>query len=276
MFWRERICWCWLPAPLAMTFWRRRCRATACRGLPAATGALLQEGTRAQPANRPCGLPSGPRLSPPGHSVAATRRSQRTSADARPALGARRHDQHREDQDYSATVVKRERIGNKLGDYQYMFVKVRHKPFSVYMYFLAPAASKGQEVIYVPGANNNKMWAHAVGIRDTMFGTVSLEPDGLMAMRASVPADRDGHPQPHAAADRGRRAGHQVRRVRSEVLQGGEDQQSRLHLRPGHASRCRGAISFSTCARIFVDDELNVPVRYEAYEWPKTAAARRS
>ena len=80
-------------------------------------------------------------------------------------------------------VVKRERIGGKLGDYEYMFVKMRHKPFSVYMYFLGPAAIKGQEVIYVDGPNNGKMWAHGVGMQETMFGTVSLEPDGVMAMR---------------------------------------------------------------------------------------------
>ena len=52
-------------------------------------------------------------------------------------------------QDYSATLAKRERIGGKLLDYEYMFVKVRHNPFSVYMYFLAPADLKGQEVIYI-------------------------------------------------------------------------------------------------------------------------------
>ena len=41
-------------------------------------------------------------------------------------------------QDYSATLAKRERIGGKLLDYEYMFLKLRQKPFSVYMYFLAP------------------------------------------------------------------------------------------------------------------------------------------
>ena len=59
-------------------------------------------------------------------------------------------------QDYSATLVKRERIGGKFGDYEYMFVKLRHKPFSVYMYFLGPPSEKGQEVIYVEGANRRQ------------------------------------------------------------------------------------------------------------------------
>ena len=38
-------------------------------------------------------------------------------------------------------------------------------------------------MIYVAGANQGKMWAHGVGIQETMFGTVSLEPDGVVAMQ---------------------------------------------------------------------------------------------
>ena len=61
-------------------------------------------------------------------------------------------------EDYSATLVKRERINGVLHDYQYMQTKVRHEqknargevtaPFSVYLNFLAPEDIKGREVIY--------------------------------------------------------------------------------------------------------------------------------
>src|SRR5687767_7943582 len=40
----------------------------------------------------------------------------------------------REYKDYTCTLVKRERVDGKLTDYEYMFTKVRHEPFSVYMY----------------------------------------------------------------------------------------------------------------------------------------------
>src|SRR5208337_3445726 len=53
--------------------------------------------------------------------------------------------------DYSATLVKRERVDGKVGARQSLFIKVRHTPFSVYTRGLAPAAIKGQEVIYVAG-----------------------------------------------------------------------------------------------------------------------------
>ena len=109
-------------------------------------------------------------------------------------------------QDYSATLAKRERIGGKLLDYEYMFVKLRQKPFSVYMYFLGPADLKGQEVIYVEGQNNGNMWAHGVGIQNTMFGTVSLQarrPD--RHEEPALSADRARHSQPDPPAGRGRR-----------------------------------------------------------------------
>ena len=78
-------------------------------------------------------------------------------------------------------MIKRERIGNTLGEDQYIAIKVRHKPFSVYMNFLAPSALKGQECMFIEGANNGKMWAHGTGMK-AAFGTVSLKPDGDMAM----------------------------------------------------------------------------------------------
>ena len=47
--------------------------------------------------------------------------------------------------DYSATLAKRERIRGKLGNYEYLFIKIRHTPLSVYACFLAPLRSKGRK-----------------------------------------------------------------------------------------------------------------------------------
>ena len=58
--------------------------------------------------------------------------------------------------DYSCTLVKRESVDGKLGEEQYIFCKIRHKPFSVYMLFLGPTAIKNQECIYVKGENKGK------------------------------------------------------------------------------------------------------------------------
>ena len=171
--------------------------------------------------------------------------------------------------DYSATVAKRERVDGKLNDYDHMFVKVRHKPFSVYMYFLAPAKIKGQEVIFVDGANNGNMWAHTVGLQDKMFGTVSIKPDGPIAMRG----------QRYPLTELG------ILNLTRRLVQVGEQdiKYGECEVKFFKAAKINNRVC--TCiqvvhpvprrnflfnlARIFVDDELNVPIRYESYEWPK-------
>ena len=172
-------------------------------------------------------------------------------------------------QDYSATLVKRERLGNKLGDYQYMFIKVRHRPFSVYMYFLAPSDVKGQEVIYIDGANKGNMWAHGTGIKQTMFGTVSLEPTGVVAMQGQrYPLTELGILNLTRRLVEVAEADTKYGECEVKFYKGAKINNrvctciQVMHPRP------RRNFLFHL-ARIFVDDELNVPVRYEAYEWPK-------
>jgi len=63
--------------------------------------------------------------------------------DARPALGLLGHRNIEKLQDYSATLAKRERIGGKLMDYEYMALKLRHKPFSVYIVLRRPSRRQG-------------------------------------------------------------------------------------------------------------------------------------
>jgi len=172
-------------------------------------------------------------------------------------------------QDYSARVAKRERIGGKVLDYEYMYLKLRQRPFSVYMYFLGPAELKGQEVIYVEGQNDGNMWAHGVGLKNTMFGTVSLKPDGPIAMRN----------QRYPVTELGI-----LNLTRRLVEVGQQDvKYGECDVKFYKGAKINGRVC--TCievvhpqprrnfrfqlARIFVDDELNLPIRYESYDWPE-------
>ena len=83
--------------------------------------------------------------------------------------------------DYSAVMVKRERVNGRLNDQEFMYIKIRHQPFSVYMYFLGPEKLRGQEAIYVEGQNNGNLLGHGVGIKK-IAGTVPLQPTGALAM----------------------------------------------------------------------------------------------
>jgi len=171
--------------------------------------------------------------------------------------------------DYSATMVKRERIDGELGEHQYMFCKVRHEPFSVYLSFLAPEDVKGQEVIYVAGQNEDNILAHAgSGVR-AMVGMVSLKPSSMLAMQGNR------YPITELGVENLTR---RLVEVAEHDKQFGECD---VNFYPG--AKVNGRVC--TCiqvshpvprrnfrfhlARVFIDDELKIPVRYEAYDWPQ-------
>jgi hypothetical protein len=176
-------------------------------------------------------------------------------------------------QDYSAVLVKREQVGGTVGNQEWMFIKVRHKPFSVYMCFLRPANLKGQEVIYIDGANDGKMWAHPTGLRQTLVGTVSLLPTSMLAMQG----------QKYPITELG------IRNLVQRLLEvGGNDTKSgecevqfsddaKINGRPCTCIQVihpvpRRNFMFHL-ARIYVDQQYNLPIRYEAYDWPKEQGA---
>ncbi|MFM8954017.1 MAG: DUF1571 domain-containing protein [Planctomycetaceae bacterium] len=176
--------------------------------------------------------------------------------------------------DYTCTVVKRERIDGKLGEHEYMFAKIRHEPFSVYLYFLAPEAVKGQEVIYVDGQNDGLMLAHAgSGVR-AMVGTVSLKPQSMLAMQGNR----------YAITEIGvENLARRLVEVAEHDKQFGECD---VNFFPN--AKVNGRIC--TCiqvthpvprrnfrfhlARVFIDDESTIPIRYEAYDWPQEAGGQ--
>jgi len=181
--------------------------------------------------------------------------------------------------DYTCTLVKRERINGELGEYEYMFTKIRNRkvvddkvvtPFSVYMYFLKPGTVKGREVMYVEGLNDGKMIAHEGGTAGKYLPTVWLRPNGLIAMRGQLYPITDvglenlvlklierGEREKKASGDDCEVTFHQNAKINGRtctLLQ-------IKHDKPGPN------VEFHM-AHIFIDDELQVPVRYAAYGFP--------
>jgi hypothetical protein len=175
--------------------------------------------------------------------------------------------------DYSATLVKRERLDGKLGEFQHMYVKVRHKPFSVYMYFISPAKVKGQEVLYVEGRDDGKMSAHATGVKDKLFGTVKIPPDGPIAMEGQrYPLTELGilnlTKRLVQVAEQDIKYGEcEVKFFKNAKIKQESGDRVCTCIQVKHPVPRRNFLFYE--ARIFVDDELNVPIRYESYDWPK-------
>jgi hypothetical protein len=174
--------------------------------------------------------------------------------------------------DYSATMVKRERINGKLNEKEFMFVKVRQEPFSAYTYFLGPEKMKGQEAIYVAGKNKGNLLAHGVGLKRAL-GMVSLDPNGLIAMAGQrYPITEIGvanlTKRLIEVAENDMKFGEcEVQFFKDAKING----RSCTCIKVTHPTP-RKEFKFNV-ATVFVDDELNVPVRYAAYEWPAVAGS---
>lgn len=180
--------------------------------------------------------------------------------------------------DYSAIVIKRERVNGNLGDHEFMFTKVRNRkrengiikvPFSVYMNFLKPASVKGREVLYVEGANGGNITAHEGGMKGRFLPTMNLDPHGMIAMQGQrypitdfgfenlvvkliEKGERD---RKHGECSVVFKTGAQVEKDRTCTV-----------LEVTHPVP-RPYFDFHV-AEIFIDDNLNIPVRYAAYSWP--------
>ncbi len=85
--------------------------------------------------------------------------------------------------DYTCTFFKQERLGAELSEGQIMELKMRHKPFSVYMKWLN--GEKGRELLYVDGEQDNKMIVHPGGWKARIVPSIKLEPDSSLAMSES-------------------------------------------------------------------------------------------
>mgnify|MGYP006117187657 FL=1 len=185
--------------------------------------------------------------------------------------------------DYTCTLVKRERINGTLGDYEYMYTKIRNQrvangkvasPLSAYMYFVKPAAVKGREVLYVAGQNNGKMCAHEGGTKGRLIPSVWLAPNGVIAMKGQrYPLSEIGIENlvvkliERGLRDRTRDEC-EVEFRRGAKINGREC----TIIQVTHPRR-RPYFDFHI-ARIFIDNQYNVPIRYAAYDWPKAANAK--
>lgn len=169
--------------------------------------------------------------------------------------------------DYSAILVKRERLGDKLSDGQCTFLKIRHKPLSVFLHFLAPERIKDEEAIYVEGQNDNKILGHTTGITGRLVGTLALDPNGLIPMQGQrYPITEIGIlNMTRRMAAFAEKNLHSFRGT-VQVLRGVKvNDRDCTRIRIVHPVEHPEVRSF--LVQIHIDNQLHVPIRYEAYAW---------
>ena len=169
--------------------------------------------------------------------------------------------------DYNAVMMKQERIDCQLAPKEVAFVKVRHQPFGVYMYFLGK--NKGRECIYnsKPDGTKGDLVARDCGFRGKL-GKFTLDPEGALAMKG----------QKYPIMQLGlRELTKELITVASNDVKFGE-----CNVTSGQGTMEKRAITWLkvvhptprpnfrfNIAEVFIDNELQIPVRYNAYTWPE-------
>ncbi len=184
--------------------------------------------------------------------------------------------------DYTAILIKRERIDGVLGVHEYMQVKIRNRkvkngrvvqPLSVYINFLKPSSVKGREVIYVEGQNDNNIVAHEGGLKGKFLPTVNLPPNGMLAMRGQrYPMTEIGVENLIVKLiERGQQA-RQFSDVQCEFRKNARVKDRVCTVLQVTQPTKQPNLEFYQ-ASVFIDDKLNLPIRYIAYDWPKAPNA---
>ncbi len=139
-------------------------------------------------------------------------------------------------------------------------------PFSVYLKFLKPKAVAGREVIWVEGANENKVIAHETGLLG--FKRFYLPPDGMLAMMGQrYPITNIGIQK--LIEELLIRGANDLKHGECEVkfYKGAKvDKYVCTLIEVVHPVQ-REHFTFYR-ARIYIDESLGVPVRYAAWSWP--------
>ena len=177
--------------------------------------------------------------------------------------------------DYSAILYKQERIDGELLDQEVAFVKVRHQPFGVYMFFLSKQ-NKGREVVYsdMPDGSIGKLNARDCGFKKRL-GVFSLDPTGRLAMGGQkYPITKLGV----------RELTKELISVASNDVKYGECDVRTAQTSIGPRNNKRPVTLIEVThpvprpktfrfhkAQVYIDNELRVPIRYVAKLWPEKA-----
>jgi len=180
--------------------------------------------------------------------------------------------------DYQCWFLRVERLGGKLEPVNVIRMKVRHKPFSVYMKWLKGGHGAGREVLYVDGKYNGKMIVHDEGIAGQFVKKLHMAPDDPLVKNKSR------HPITHAGIL------NLTRRLRDRwafELKRGEtqvwtdprykvDKRPCWYIKTRHPNdpklaKARGGVYMFYRMNVYFDKQHLLPVRLEGYDWPTPA-----
>jgi hypothetical protein len=179
--------------------------------------------------------------------------------------------------------VKRERVRGEVLPAEFMETKIRNRkvengkvvvPFAVHMRFIKPTSMRGREVLYVEGQHDNQVRVKEGGTRGRFLPSFLLSPTGKFALQDNrYPIYEVGienlvqrlieRSQADTAIDAcevSYRSGAKIDGRPCKFLQ-----VKRPVPKTGDALKHGMNVYL---AQVFIDEDLNIPIRYAAYDWP--------
>jgi hypothetical protein len=227
---------------LAKNGWR--CGAV----IAALAGLALGLGTASAPAQRPADTP------PP------TEEALQLLAQARQAYQGVR--------DYTCLFIKKEQVQGRVQPENVIAMKVRCQPFSVYLRWLSPSNAAGQEACYVAGRNGGQMRVRSHGLLGVV-GFVSMDlrdPRAMQYNRHTLAEAGIGN-----LMDRLSQFWEAARRSNALQFHLGEFEYNHrrcTRVEAAYVQRTSGP-SYSYRSAVYFDKQHHLPIRIEAYDWPR-------
>lgn len=180
-------------------------------------------------------------------------------------------------QDYTCELVKRERVDGQLLPQEIIFAKVRHErgdrdpaaesPVSLYLRFQAPTHLANREILFVKTGQDDKLLVRNGGKR-LAFLTLELPPTCALAMQGNrYPVTEFG-----------------IQRLVERMIELGEQElpygECEVDIESNVLVEDMTCTKIEVChpvrrdhfmyhlARVYIDDSTQLPVRFEAYDWP--------
>jgi uncharacterized protein DUF1571 len=237
---------------------RRRQRHLWFAALTASLTVLLASGALPQSTAPRTTLP------PPADKVSAMDEPLRLLAEARKAF--------QDVRDYTCVLIKKERLRGVMQPDNVVSMKVRNRPFSIYLRWQQPKDLGNQEACYVAGKNDGKMRVHSTGIPG-LVGWVSLDPTDERAKKNSnhtiTEAGIGNLLNRYAKAWEAEKV---LNLTRVKIGEYEFNKRRCVRVETQHPEK-PDARFVSYRSVIYFDKETHLPVRAEIYDWPRQGGA---
>jgi Protein of unknown function (DUF1571) len=170
--------------------------------------------------------------------------------------------------DYSCRLVSQESVKGTLQPQNVIDFKMKTQPFSVYMRWLSPEKSKGQEAAYVVGKNNGKMRVKSNHLGQKIIGWMSIDvndPRVLQHSRHTIVEAGLGNmiEQSIIQWEKERPLG----KTKFEVKEFNYDKRDCYRIELVRTEQRPVFTAFRTV--MYLEKHSKLPVRVENYDWPR-------